>query len=350
MKKNALILMLLFTVAISQAQNVGIGTTTPQAPLTVAANKTVLFGADTLNAGTKMMWLPAKGAFRVGTVTGVNWDADSIGLNSFASGYTTRAKGYGATAMGGGASASGNYSTAIGFDTKAIGATSTAMGIQTNATGYASTSMGKLTTANGENSIAMGSYATANGDNSIAMGSYTNASGENSISMGYGTVARAYASLSLGKFNDSISTSSQTAWVASDPLLILGNGGPAVNVRSNALVVYKNGNTDINGFTQLGKASEAAPKIKMKELTLNSATTANGQNAINHGLISSQIISVSALMEWTPGFFAPVEYSPDPLLRYNYFISPTQIIIQNNAANCTYICNKQVKVLITYKE
>ncbi len=54
---------------MAQAQNVGIGTLTPQAPLTVAANRTVLFGADTLNAGTKMMWLPAKGAFKAGIVT-----------------------------------------------------------------------------------------------------------------------------------------------------------------------------------------------------------------------------------------------------------------------------------------
>lgn len=61
--------------------------------------------------------------------------------------------------------------------------------------------------------------------------------------------------------------------------------------------MYKNGNTDINGFTILGEVAEAAPKIKMKELSLISAPTANGQSTINHGLNSSKIISVSTLME-----------------------------------------------------
>ncbi len=531
------------------AQNVGIGTLTPQAPLTVAPNRTVLFGADTLNAGTKMMWLPAKGAFRAGIVTTNFWNRDSIGNWSFASGNNTRAKAEGATAMGtftiasgdygtamgletnasglastamgnrttasGGVAtalgdrtvasgdyatamgfqttASGNYSTAMGFNTNPVGVASTAMGARTlasgdystaiglrttsrayaslsigifndsistsnkvdwvaadpllilgngtasnalhnalviykngsmvlknptpvfenpasfsvpisdggtrmmwlpekgafrvgtitssqwnagnigltsfasgyntRATGLISTALGSLTLASGESSIAMGYLSNASGNNSTAMGSLTTASGfnsttlgfetiasgENSVAMGLSNVSKSYASLSLGRFNDSINSSTKGVWVATDPLLILGNG-TSNNARRNALVVYKNGNTDINGFTRLGEATEAAPKIKMKELTLTSSPTANGQSGINHGSTSSKIISVSVLMEWTPGFFAPVEYSPDPLLRYNYFISPTQIIIQNNAANCTYICSKPVKVLITYKE
>jgi len=307
-----LLTLQLFIVLVTNAQNVGIGTLTPQAPLTVAANKTVLFGSDTLNAGTKMMWLPEKSAFRVGTVgttigSGVNWNADSIGLWSFASGSDTKAKGDG----------------------------STAMGIRTHATGWTSTAMGFGTIASGGSSTAMGYFTTASGLLSTAMG--------------LRTVSKAFASLSIGQYNDSIASSNNTLWVPTDPLLIAGNG-TSNTARSNALVVYKNGNTDISGFTRLGEAAEAAPKIKMKELSLTSAATATGQSPINHGLNSSKIISVTTLMEWTTGFFAPVEYSPDPLLRYNYFVSPTQIIIQNNAANCTYICSKPVKILITYKE
>jgi hypothetical protein len=37
-------------------------------------------------AGTRMMWVPAKSAFRAGSVTGTLWNDASIGTNSFASG------------------------------------------------------------------------------------------------------------------------------------------------------------------------------------------------------------------------------------------------------------------------
>lgn len=112
-----------FTIAITcccfcimaQAQNVGIGTLNPQAPPTVAANRTVRFGADILDAGNKMMWLPAKGAFRAGIVTTNFWNRDSIGNWSFASGNNTMAKAKGSTAMGTLTIASGDYGTAMGL-------------------------------------------------------------------------------------------------------------------------------------------------------------------------------------------------------------------------------------------
>ncbi|WP_304232568.1 hypothetical protein [Jiulongibacter sediminis] len=46
--------------------------------------------------GTRLMWIPSRSAFRVGTISnGSNsWDADSVGLFSFATGYNTKAKGY----------------------------------------------------------------------------------------------------------------------------------------------------------------------------------------------------------------------------------------------------------------
>jgi hypothetical protein len=104
------------------------------------------------------------------------------------------------------------------------------------------------------------------------------------------------------------------------------------------------------GYTRLGAVADAAPKIKMKEFNTTSNAIFNGQSAINHGLNSAKIISVTVLLEWTTGYLVPPEYSPDPLLNYNYFVSPSQIIIQNNAATCAYICSKPVKILVTYKE
>lgn len=341
MKIIICLLNLHFLIVIAaNAQNVGIGTLTPQASLTVAPNRTVLFGADTLNTGTKMMWLPAKAAFRVGFTGGtvgsdVYWNTENIGLYSFAAGRNTLASGVNSIAIGRNAIATGEFATSIGQLTTAQGYGSNAMGNYTSAIGVEATAMGS-------DSYAVGNYSTSIGYNTITTGNSSSAFGNR-------TVARSFSSTSLGRYNDSIAGSSKSDWIATDPLFIVGNG-LSDGDRRNAFVVYKNGNTDINGFTRLGEQVENAPKIKMKELSLSSSPDANGQSPINHGLNSSKIISVSALMEWTPGFFAPIEYSPDPLLRYNYFISPTQIIIQNNAANCSYICGKPVKVLITYKE
>jgi hypothetical protein len=178
----------------SQDVNVGIGTTTPIAKLHIANGNVFFTGSATLpitpsnlpvnGAGTRMMWYPDKAAFRTGGVLNTNWNKDSIGIYSFAS----------------------------GFDNKASGAYSTAMGNTT----------------------------TASGDNSTAMGNFT--------------TARANGSLSIGRYNDSIITSSPIIWVSSDPVFIIGNGS-ANNNRSNAFVVYKNGNTDINGNLKINNGS-----------------------------------------------------------------------------------------------
>ncbi len=44
-------------------------------------------------AGTRFMWIPAKGALRAGVVTGTDWDDANIGVQSFAFGVDCRASG-----------------------------------------------------------------------------------------------------------------------------------------------------------------------------------------------------------------------------------------------------------------
>ncbi|MBK7040698.1 MAG: hypothetical protein IPH46_09560 [Bacteroidetes bacterium] len=67
----------------------GIGTTNPSARLHVADSSVVFTGPASLpvipsmpplsGAGTRMMWYADKAAFRVGSVSGNQWDKDSIG-------------------------------------------------------------------------------------------------------------------------------------------------------------------------------------------------------------------------------------------------------------------------------
>jgi hypothetical protein len=208
----------------------GIGTNSPKARLHVA-DSSVVFSATGFvpdnqgtppvsGSGRRMMWYPDKAAFRVGFVSGVQWDKDYIGDFSFAAGHNSRASGASSNAMGYASEASGAYSNAWGYASVASGGASTACGQFTNASGISST----------------------------ALGDGTEASGDLSTSMGYFTDARPYLSLAIGRFNDTIIGSSKDSWILNDPLFMIGNGSSHVS-RKNAMVVLKNGNTGIGTST-----------------------------------------------------------------------------------------------------
>ena len=169
----------------------------------------------------------SKGAFRAGKVLSTNWDADSIGTNSVAMGYNTKANGNvsvalgyfteasgdystaignqaeasgtNATAIGFRASASENSSTAIGFQDTASGSYATAMGREALANGYVATALGYQTTAGGNYSTALGSSTTASGISSTAMGDNAMASGNDATAIGYGTTASGNTSTAMGR-------------------------------------------------------------------------------------------------------------------------------------------------------
>ena len=90
-------------IVYCQPGNVGINTSTPQAMLHVKDSAVLFSGASSLpgspgnppasGQGIRMMWYPDKAAFRAGYVSSVNWNKDSIGIYSFATGSNTKAKG-----------------------------------------------------------------------------------------------------------------------------------------------------------------------------------------------------------------------------------------------------------------
>jgi hypothetical protein len=101
-------------------------------------------------AGTRLMWYPAKAAFRTGRVSGTQWDASNVGRFSAAFGSNTTAGGGSATAMGTATTASGDNATA--------------MGAATTASGYAATALGNETAAATDNSLSIGICNDANSD------------------------------------------------------------------------------------------------------------------------------------------------------------------------------------------
>jgi hypothetical protein len=229
--------------------------------------------------GTGLMYDLSKNAVIMGNLSKTNAQigVGSTALGGYTSGYPI-ASGTSSTALGssaasgfasmasGNSEAQGAYSTASGTSlasgnySTALGSFSVANGTASTATGYAfsngdySTASGFSSMAVGYASTAFGFNATASGYAATALGNNAKAVGDNTLSNGYFTYAKSYASIAIGRYNDSIASSSNTTWVATDPLFIAGNGTSNA-ARSNALVLYKNGNLIISGNLASGNST-----------------------------------------------------------------------------------------------
>lgn len=165
-------------------------------------------------AGVRLMWFPARFAFRAGRVDAAQWDAASVGAGSVAlgnnttatgtydtaMGESTTASGGVATAMGGYTTASGPYALATGLYTTASAFNATAMGYRAAALGDYATALGSDTRAAGVRSMALGTLTQATGESAVAIGNLGVASGINSLSLGYATVAAGNNSTAMGAF------------------------------------------------------------------------------------------------------------------------------------------------------
>jgi hypothetical protein len=229
MKKFFIITSLLTVQWGLFAQNVGIGTITPLARLHVV-DSNVIFSANgeshsaylpILPAGRRLIWYPGRAAFRVGGVTGPQWDNDSIGGYSIAGGFNTKAK--------------GNFSIAFGYSSEATAENSVALGSSAQANGQFSVALGP-TSATGYGSFSAGfdSYATNTG----------------SVAVGYELYAKAVGAATFGIYNDNSDNPSPGVSSPSDRIFQIGNGSGA---RSNAMTVLRNGNVGIGTVNPFGK-------------------------------------------------------------------------------------------------
>jgi hypothetical protein len=155
----------------------------------------------------RILWYPLKNAFRTGKV--LIEKKDSVGENSFASGFESKAIGDWSQALGYKAIARGDYSTAIGKNAVANNINSFAFGDSaraTNAEGYA---IGRGAVASGYRSFAFGSAGVdiygspipvtrALGAYSFAIGQGSLATYQGSYAIGIADTSSGYASLATG--------------------------------------------------------------------------------------------------------------------------------------------------------
>ena len=175
MKKTLIFCTLIFVCLTAITQNVGIGTTTPNAAallhidagsstkgFLITGTYNISSSVPDLGGGARFMFYPNKAAIRAGYVSSTQWDNANVGVGSTAFGYLTTASGTYSTSVGSGSIASGNYSTAMGYSNNASGFSSTALGAGTIASGDYSTSMGQGTIASGDNSFTAGRDVSTN--------------------------------------------------------------------------------------------------------------------------------------------------------------------------------------------
>jgi hypothetical protein len=151
----------------------------------------------------------------------------------------------------------------------------------------------------GDYSIATGFNNKAKGRSSFATGESASAIGLLSSAMGFGTVAYPFASLVIGRYNDSVSTSNPAAWSETDPIFIIGNG-TAINARSNALTILKNGDV------QRGRSGQA-DMLPIYHGNISSTGVVNaGTSNFSVVNISTGVYELSLLGDYNPLDFVTI--------------------------------------------
>lgn len=143
----------------------------------------------TSGAGTRMMWIPGKKAFRAGSATGTEWDAANIGTGSAAFGQTNKASGINSAAFGSSNTASGSRAICFGASNTATNSYSFAAGLLSNCTGVAAFTTGFANNVSGDYATGLGTTLTVSGFASCAIGDTQVITSDQSVSLGsYNTI------------------------------------------------------------------------------------------------------------------------------------------------------------------
>lgn len=228
----------------NDTRNIGIGTSTPSHKFEVNLGSEEGFlisgifsgNIPDLNSGTRMSFYPAKAAFRAGRIENQSdyWNNNNVGNYSAGFGYDTKA--------------SGDYSFVSGRDNQAIGLNSFVTGRNNVASNSYAAIFGRDNTVAGIYSFVSGRNNSTTGLDAFVSGYNNSSNADYSFTTGIENIADSYAETVLGTYNYSV-TSNSSAWVDDDALFSVGNG--TSSLRSNALIVLKNGNTGIG----LGQSS-----------------------------------------------------------------------------------------------
>ena len=250
----------------------------------------------------RVLWYPNKEAFLTGRV--LIESPDSVGTNSMATGFESRAIGDWSQALGYKAIARGDYSTAIGKNAIANETSSFSFGDEATAKGENSFSLGQWAIANNAESYAFGKGATADGYRSFAFGSagidsagvttgvahaigdYSFAIGQGSISSGFGSFTFGLADTASGSYSTAIGykTSASEYYSTAMGYLTMASGksSTAMGYWTTASGQYS---TSIGYYTIANK--EASIALGYQTTASGNSSVAIGKNTIASGGVST---------------------------------------------------------------
>jgi hypothetical protein len=224
----------------------------------------------------RIMWYPIKNAFLTGKV--LIEKPDSIGINSFASGYESKAK--------------GQYSQALGYMAAARGDYSTAIGKNATANRINSFSFGDNVISSGQNSYVFGKNSKASGDGSYAFGFNAKATGQDSYAIGTGAEAQGTGSVAIGFIGrDSAGVATGNTLATYDYAIAIGMGAQATATGAFAEGVLAKAKNDF--ATAIGYQSEASGNYGSLAVGYKSSAKGNWSTALGNWCEATQNGSTS---------------------------------------------------------
>jgi hypothetical protein len=110
------------------------------------------------------------------------------------------------------------------------------------------------------------------------MGYQTFAYGIDSTTMGYNTRSDSFAATVIGSYNKATGSESALSWSGNDPLFVIGNGTSA-GAKSNAMMVFQNGQTLIRGGATVAVPGGSASLTAMGTTTGTTAAAINATDS-----------------------------------------------------------------------
>jgi hypothetical protein len=225
--------------------------------------------SDTIDTCSRMIWYPKKEAFASGRI--LVQSSDSVGTNSWASGYVSKSI--------------GNYSQALGYQSKAIGIYSTAIG--------------RFALAYGDNSFAFGDSVIAGGGSGLkaAANNYCYAFGKNTEATGNGSYAFGYKAKSTGQDAYAFGTGTEASGIGSFAIGFIG--------RDSANISTGNTKATADWAVAIGMGAQAK---KQGAFSLGTGTNANSEYSFSFGYkcVTTGWYSISGGQECTSGGTASV--------------------------------------------
>lgn len=287
----------------------------------------------------RILWYPTKEAFLTGRV--LVESSDSVGTNSFASGFEAKAVGNWSQSLGYLTISRGNYSSSIGRKALAEGDNAFALGDSARAMGKYSYAFGKGAQATGEGAFAFG---TEQRDEYGFLEAVNMASGDYSIAIGIGTQATARTAVSIGVQTES---SGQGAVAMGFATKASGDGATAIGQYGEATshgAVALGGNSIASAQFSIaaGQYCEATASYATAIGCLSDATatrsTALGYNAKTNGYDGSIVIGDGSDYDTPVQATAENQFTVRAVGGYQFFsdISQTEdkgVFIEGNSGN-----------------